>query len=288
MRLPYCLLAGTLLAAATAHAQTLPALPSDQARLEAIYRLTFRPDSTAPATRTEPMRLQVGSKLSRFESLNALRGDSVLTVAMQAADVQAKATGTTPVLNMNGLGMAAYRSNFRGQVIYKVPTTKRIVVKDLMGIVHYVYTEPTALAWTIGPATATVAGYACQRATATWSGRTWEAWFTRDVPVADGPYKFCGLPGLIVKVGDTRSNYVYELLKIRQLPEPVAIILPKPEDKLISKAEFVVGKADYTRNLSEQMLASGSISFKTPEEEAAFRQKAHERSKRPTNPIELK
>jgi hypothetical protein len=36
------------------------------------------------------------------------------------------------------------------------------------------------------------------------------------------------------------------------------------------------------------MLASGNIRFNTPEEETAFRQKARERAKRPTNPIELK
>lgn len=50
-----------------AAAQT-PALPADQARLEINYQLTYWPDSTQPATRTDLARLLVGSRLSRFES----------------------------------------------------------------------------------------------------------------------------------------------------------------------------------------------------------------------------
>lgn len=273
-----------LLLATTAQAQLAPPLSPDQARLECFYRLTYRPDSTAPATRTETMRLQVGSKWSRFESLTALRGDSMLTATVTAAEAQAKATGTTPTINMDG----TYRSGFRGQVIFKTPTALQVLVTDKMGTVPYTYTEPVPVAWAIGTATTTLAGYACQQATATWGGRTWQAWFTREVPVADGPYKFYGLPGLIVQVADTRQHYVYELVALRPLLAPVALMLPNPKAQAIAKDKFVAGKAAYTRNAMAQMLASGNVRFKTTEEEAQAQQKARERAKRPTNPVELK
>ncbi|MFW6222143.1 MAG: GLPGLI family protein, partial [Bacteroidota bacterium] len=38
-----------------------------------------------------------------------------------------------------------------------------------------------------------VVGYDCQKATAFFRGRTWYAWFTNQIPVADGPWKFHGL-----------------------------------------------------------------------------------------------
>lgn len=270
-------------------AQTAPPLPPDQARVECFYRLTYRLDSTAAATRTETMRLQVGSKWSRFESLNALRGDSIMTAAITAGQAQSKATGTMPTLNMDAMGITTtYRSGFRGQVIFKTPTARQVLVNDVMGSVHYAYSEPAPLAWTVGTATSTIAGYACQQATATWGGRTWRAWFTREVPVADGPYKFYGLPGLIVQVADTRQHYGYELVALRRPPSPVALKLPDPAAKPIAKDKFVTGKAEYTRNALAQMMASGNIRFNTPEEEAQATQKARERAKRPTNPVELK
>ncbi|MCI1188951.1 GLPGLI family protein [Hymenobacter sp. DH14] len=288
MRLRYFLLAGALLAL-PARAQTVPALPAtDQVRLEAIYRLTFRTDSTAPATRSDIMRLQIGSKMSRFESLNAVRGDSLVESAFKTAETQATGSGSNKTIDMGKIDIGAFRTSFR-EIIFKIPAAKQLVFRDRIGLGKFAYAEPLdRLAWTILPTTAAIAGYNCQRATTTYAGRHWEAWFTREVPVPEGPYKFYGLPGLIVKLADTGASYTYELARLRQLPAPVPMKVPEENAKSVSKAEFLAGKATDARAGLEQMLANGNIRFKTPEEETAFRQKARERAKRPTNPIELK
>ncbi len=91
-----------------------------------------------------------------------------------------------------------------------------------------------------------------------------------------------------MKLADTGASYTYELARLRQLPASVPMKAPADIAKPISKAEFLAGKATDARVGLEQMLANGNIRFKTPEEETAFRQKARERAKRPTNPIELK
>ena len=63
------------------------------------------------------------------------------------------------------------------------------------------YDEPyPGQQWTLTQDTATVSGYHCQKATCSYHGRDFEAWFTTEVPVKYGPWKFGGLPGLIVKV----------------------------------------------------------------------------------------
>lgn len=106
------------------------------------------------------------------------------------------------------------------------------MVFDKIFTTRYVYQEPAGfLRWAIAPTTVTIAGYSCQRATATLGGRTWEAWFTRAVPVPEGPYKFCDLPGLIVKVGDTRGRFVYELQRVQQLPQAGAKTIGKPSGR---------------------------------------------------------
>ena len=53
--------------------------------------------------------------------------------------------------------------------------------------------------------------YNTQKATTEFGGRKWNAWFTTDLPFQDGPYKFNGLPGLIVKIEDDGGNYSWEL-----------------------------------------------------------------------------
>lgn len=57
--------------------------------------------------------------------------------------------------------------------------------------------------WKIMPDTTTIIGYSCTRATTEFRGRRYNAWFTMDIPSNDGPWKFMGLPGLILRVEDT-------------------------------------------------------------------------------------
>ncbi len=75
--------------------------------------------------------------------------------------------------------------------------------------------------WQIHPDTMTHLGYRCQKATCTWRGRDYEAWFTPEIPVNDGSMKFFGLPGLIVKVADTENTYIFNLKGIERKIKPI-------------------------------------------------------------------
>lgn len=77
------------------------------------------------------------------------------------------------------------------------------------------YTEPTGMQkWTVGTETQLILGHKCQKATCNWRGRNFVAWFASDIPVRLGPWKFNGLPGLILKVYDTENLYVYEAVSL--------------------------------------------------------------------------
>ncbi len=269
-------------AAATA---ALPLLPTDDpARLEARYRLTYRPDSMLPATRTEPLRLLLGERLSRFDNLDAVYVDSVMNARLNLAEATGGSGGSggEKVINLNIDDIPAdkMRHQIEG-IIYKTTAPRAVITHESIGMTKYVYREASDfLTWSITPATSTVAGYACQRATAAFAGRRWEAWFTREVPRSDGPYKFNGLPGLIVKVGDTGGNYVFELTALRTLPAPKPIPLPEAKGQVVTRTVFRQGQARFAREGLAQMLASGNIRFGSPEEEAAARQRAQQRAKK--------
>ena len=69
------------------------------------------------------------------------------------------------------------------------------------------YTEPLPeIEWTLRDGTREVIGYDCRRATCRFRGRDYEAWYTEELPLATGPWKFHGLPGLILAVNDTGDD----------------------------------------------------------------------------------
>ncbi|WP_407484162.1 GLPGLI family protein [Elizabethkingia meningoseptica] len=69
--------------------------------------------------------------------------------------------------------------------------------------------------WVIKKDTDFYKNYRIQKATTRFGGRHWTAWFTADIPVPDGPYKFHGLPGLILKLEDTGANHKFNLIGIK-------------------------------------------------------------------------
>lgn len=84
------------------------------------------------------------------------------------------------------------------------------------------YTEPYPLQqWQMGTETQTILGHRCQKATCHWRGRDFVAWFAPDIPVKAGPWKFGGLPGLILKLKDTAGVYRFEAVQISSKPYPI-------------------------------------------------------------------
>ena len=58
-----------------------------------------------------------------------------------------------------------------------------------------------------------------QKATTIWGGRNWIAWFATAIPFQEGPYKFHGLPGLILEIADDKGNYKFSLVKSENIKE---------------------------------------------------------------------
>lgn len=56
-----------------------------------------------------------------------------------------------------------------------------------------------------------------QKATLDFGGRNWVAWFNKNIPIAEGPYKFNKLPGLIFEINDAENSYSFQLTKIEKL-----------------------------------------------------------------------
>jgi GLPGLI family protein len=81
--------------------------------------------------------------------------------------------------------------------------------------------------WTITQDTKQIMGMDCQKATARFKGRDYEAWFSSQLPYSNGPWKLGGLPGLIVEVADTKREVVFTMTAFENATGPkTAIAMP--------------------------------------------------------------
>lgn len=106
------------------------------------------------------------------------------------------------------------------------------------------YTEPEALKWTILKDTKVYSGYKTRKAFTYAYGRKWIAWYTEDLPLDYGPYKFSGLPGLIVNIYDEKAEYFFTLKIFKKKIKQVQL----PKDNTYKK--FTKAKAKQISNNS--------------------------------------
>ena len=78
--------------------------------------------------------------------------------------------------------------------------------------------------WVITDKTDTVFNYPCKMAKTVYAGRNYTAWFTLEIPVSDGPWKFHGLPGLILRVEDDEKLFQYMAIGLQQYHEKTEIV----------------------------------------------------------------
>lgn len=99
-------------------------------------------------------------------------------------------------------------------------------LKDLTELNYYIE-HVDSRKWVIAEDTLRILGFDCQKATIEYGGRIWNAWFTTNIPIADGPYKFCGLPGLIVAIYDASETWRFSLTEIKEFKQNITINVKK-------------------------------------------------------------
>lgn len=84
---------------------------------------------------------------------------------------------------------------------------------------YYAIKSVDKLHWKLSEETKTIENITLQKASTTFGGRTWTAWFNPLIPFQEGPYKFNGLPGLIFEIYDSDNIFHYVLKRNINLPK---------------------------------------------------------------------
>ena len=175
-----------------------------------IYDYKFVPDAAKKdSVVDEAMALDITSKGSTFQSYVKLKADSTITATVK----EQMKTGMRS-LDLKGTKMGTVRY----KVVKDYPDFKTYLLVQLSSD-EYKVLEEKPLNWKISEDKQTIGKYQAQKATTNFGGREWTAWFTTDLPFQDGPFKFSGLPGLIVKLEDKDGTHKFLLNGNQILPD---------------------------------------------------------------------
>ena len=226
-----------------------------------FYKLTFKPNKDSIKTEKEMMILDINKEKSLYQSYQTIAQDSIFKVTMEAM----KKTGNFS--DMKGLSNS--KSNFFQERILKNYPIKEIKFKNNIGFDVYTYMETPNFNWKILTEKEKIGSYDTQKATTEYGGRKWTAWFTTDIPFPDGPYKFSGLPGLIVKIEDSDKNYSWVLngnKTISEMPDKLFMNetmkqFGMSKELTVPKEKFVKAYEEYKKDPTATIMRNISSSF---------------------------
>ena len=128
----------------------------------------------------------------------------------------------------------------------KVDRNKKeiLLFDDLVTNVFLVQDNYEELTWNITGETKTIAGLSCIKATTNFRGRDWTAWFAPEIPLAFGPWKLNGLPGLILEAYDSNTTYIMKAVKIEHKKDDIVTrdftrLMKTKNRKPISYQQFI-------------------------------------------------
>ena len=218
MKKTFCLLF-LLCAIGTARAQEFKQI--DESSMLFIYNYRMCEEHKNPeSVRGFEMVLEIGNLYSKFYNPDQGYTDSLYVARIN------EPRSTVRQAQSSGLSTHSFCDYYIFKN-YPISGTTTFFASIAFGEPHKVE-EELAFNWEIdNDATGVVLGMNCKKATCRYAGRDYEAWFAPEIPISDGPYKFSGLPGLIVNLQDSDKEHVFELREIKKVnSKPMYMYIP--------------------------------------------------------------
>ncbi len=202
----------------------------DKSDMLVTYSLLWKEDTlNRDFQRQEDMLLLIGSNFSQFVSKNYLDGELEGRKMEKEGRLQ-EFFSEVKQGHITRFLYQIYKDYKKGEIIYFghiLPT-------------RFKYEEEMSdIKWSLGADTSRVLGYIANQAFTSYGGREWIVWYAPDIPINDGPYKFSGLPGLILKASDLMEDYIFEAVTIERLKEPMDIEMSEKDAVSTTRQKFL-------------------------------------------------
>ena len=244
----------------------------DKGDFRVTYSLLWKEDSlNRDFQRQEDMLLIIGSHFSQFVSKNFLLG--YINGRNMEKEGKLEQFFSLPADQR-------YRSRFSYNV-YKDFEEKKIIYSGHIVPTRFKYEEEMGdIKWTLGTDTLLILGHIVNQAFTNYGGREWVVWYSPDIPINDGPYKFSGLPGLILKAYDSKEDYIFEAVKIEKLTETMNIEMSVRDIVTTTRQNFLKAEENLKYDIVNRAKEAGALN--------ETQQRAAKNFQRKNNPIELK
>ena len=229
----------------TTYVRITPIEKLEKASMECIYEYRVR-DKEKNEIRTYFDILQSGREYTKYFGYPIYQVDSVI----YRRDIN-KITEQedNDISNQYGfMGASPY-------IILIHNRTKKLSYYDRVFTDHYVYTDSAPIAWQLSTGGLIVCGHYCHKATAHFRGREWTAYYAPDIPVGRGPWKFGGLPGLILRIEDSTGDQRFTAISLHTAHSDIYMEKDRDDFKT-TRERFNKQLKDYRSNPSK--IISGS------------------------------
>jgi GLPGLI family protein len=165
--------------------------------------------------------LDIGSKHSIYYDWDKMRQDSVHKAKIKKIQPTITTINVRTEENISPAGtkgqLVEYDKMGDSRKIYKNRPKNEVTSIDGSDLEVFKCVEKLRQEWMTQDEFTTILGYLCQKATTTFRGRNYIAWFAAELPIDDGPWKFYGLPGLILKVEDEQGIFRFTAIGIENV-----------------------------------------------------------------------
>ncbi len=240
----------------------------------ATYEFEYQLDSLNPDSKRvyEPYVLIFNEEQSYFASNARLNRDTQLYNSKN--------------LNIGDIDrfMKMPKASSNKRILNTIQPNSISFIDDILSNEYYL-TDPFQLEWKLVNEKDSIGILEVKKAETNFRGRDYIAWYCEDLPFSFGPYKFSGLPGLIIRIHDSKNQIFYSLTDFKKIePRPFKIDYSK-RTKNISIKEFQKLYDSLMNNPIPYMEAEGVMV--NEQTKALIRNRFDERRKNNKNRIEL-
>ena len=195
-----------------------------RAMLKCSYNYTYLKDTVGKIKDDDLLIILIGPKNSKCYSYYSFQCDSLKSTPNGR---QVWSELFRQAIEKDGVNATDFPYMRMRTCVYKNYPTGRMTITDGISLQSYIYEDTlNAQFWQLTDSTKELLGYTCQKAECNFRGRHWTAWFSPDIPFSDGPWKFGGLPGLILEAYDREVQQHFLVIGLQKVVDDPIVLSP--------------------------------------------------------------
>ena len=175
----------------------------DKAHLDIFYQIKFLLDSTkVDDVEKGQTVLRVSDRYALFTDYYRILHDSINDLCAESRKNAQKYKVTWDSISEKRCYLLHFQS--------AINLERAVATVQWRVLRKYQYEQPLPdFQWNLEAGDTLILDKPCKKATGSYAGRNYVAWYTEEVNLPYGPYIFGGLPGLIMYLHDTKYNWVF-------------------------------------------------------------------------------